>query len=57
MENTDKNNESRITKIFKSIAEAFSFAKENKDKKCKVSCKTGTNDYYVSYILNQTQED
>ena len=57
MENTDKNNESRITKIFKSIAEAFSFAKENKDKKCKVSCKTGTNDYYVSYILNQTKED
>lgn len=56
MENTNNTNENRVVKIFKSIKEAFSFAHDNKDKKCKVRSQIGCDDYYVSYLLNQKSE-
>ena len=54
---TNNNNENRITKIFKSIIEAVKFTRENKDKECKLKTVTGSNDYYVSYILKTKSED
>lgn len=58
MENSQNtNSENRIVKVFKSIREAFSFAWSNPDKSPKIRSNTSTNDVYVSYILNQTQED
>lgn len=58
MENSQNtNSENRIVKVFKSIKEAFSFAWSNPDKSPKIRSNTSTNDVYVSYILNQTQED
>lgn len=57
MENNENKSENRVTKIFQSIREAFAFVRTNKEKKCKVRSQIGCNDYYVSYILNQTQED
>ena len=56
MENNE-NKENRVVKIFKSIIEAVKFSRENKDKNCKMRTVTGTNDYYVSYLLNQKSED
>lgn len=57
MENKNNNNENRVTKLFKSIVEAVKFSRENKEKKCKLQTVTGSNDYYVSYLLNQKSED
>lgn len=56
MENKS-NNESRVTKIFKSIQEAFSFAWKNKDKKCKVRSQTGTDLHTVSYLSAYSSEE
>ena len=56
MENNE-NKENRVTKLFKSIVDAVKFSRENKEKKCKLRTVTGSNDFYVSYILNQTKED
>ena len=58
MENTENNNnESRITKIIKGFKNAFTWCKENKDKKPKMRTVTGTDDYYISYILNSNSND
>lgn len=57
MEIKNNENENRIKKFFKSIVEAVTFAKANKDKSPKVGGNYQTNDYYVSYLLNQKSED
>lgn len=58
MENSENNNnESRITKIVKGLKNAFQFCRDNKDKKCKMRTKTGTDTYYISYILNQSNNE
>lgn len=56
-QNNNNNSENRVVKVFKTIKEAFSFAWLCKGKSPKVRSNTGTNDYYVSYILNQSTED
>ena len=57
MENTENNNnESRVKRFFKSIIDAVSFAKDNKDKSPKVG-KDAASDYYVSYILNSKSDE
>ena len=48
----EPNNENRITKIIHGLKNAFSWCRENADKKPKMRTKTGTDDYYISYILN-----
>ena len=58
MENTENsNNENVVTKIIKGIKNAVTFCRENKDKKCKMRTVTGTDDFYISYILNQSNND
>lgn len=57
MDNTENNNnESRVKRFFKSIIDAVSFAKDNKDKSPKVG-KDAASDYYVSYILNSNSNE
>ena len=56
MENNNNNKENRVEKLFKSIKEAVTFARKNKDKKCKMHTVTGSNDYYISYLLNQKED-
>ena len=56
MENNETKSENRVTKIFRSIREAFAFVRTNKEKKCKVRSQIGCNDYYVSYLLNQKED-
>lgn len=57
MENTENNNnESRITKIVKGFKNAFTWCKDNKDKKPKMRTVTGTDDYYISYNLNSKKQ-
>lgn len=57
MENNKNNeNESRVKRFFKSIIDAVSFAKDNKDKSPKVG-KDAASDYYVSYILNSNSDE
>lgn len=59
MKQSENNNnnaqKSRITKVFKSIRDAFSFAWANKDKKPKV--RSTADDFYVSYLLNLKKDD
>lgn len=57
MENKNNESENRIKKFFKTIVEAVTFARANKDKSPKVGGSYETNDYYVSYLLNQKSED
>lgn len=57
MENKNNENENRIKKFFKTIVEAVTFARANKDKSPKVGGNYETNDYYVSYLLNQTSQE
>lgn len=52
----NNNNESRVKRFFKSIIDAVSFAKDNKDKSPKVG-KDAASDYYVSYILNSNNDE
>lgn len=57
MENKNNESENRIKKFFKTIVEAVTFARANKDKSPKVGGNYETQDYYVSYLLNQKSED
>lgn len=57
MENKNNESENRIKKFFKTIVEAVTFARANKDKSPKVGGNYETKDYYVSYLLNQKSED
>ena len=61
MKQSENNNnnaqESRIEKLFHDIKSAFRFARKNKSKSPKVRNTIGTNDYYVSYLLNANLED
>ena len=54
--NKNNENESRVKRFFKTIIDAVSFAKDNKDKSPKVG-KDAASDYYVSYILNSKSDE